>query len=115
MIRAVLTRFENGDLYSCALSGHSGFAPAGQDIVCAAASILVRTALDVLHAQNGIELKTDIPGRGELSFTVEKKEGGGSGILSYTADFLQSGLLSLQADYPPYISVCVNRADVHDD
>ena len=47
--------------------------------------------------------------------TVEKKEGGGSGILSYTADFLQSGLLSLQADYPPYISVCVNRADVHND
>lgn len=76
---------------------------------------MVRTALDVLNAQGGIELKTDIPGRGELSFTVEKKRGACSGILSYTADFLQSGLLSLQADYPPYISVCVKRADEHDD
>ncbi|WP_428770990.1 ribosomal-processing cysteine protease Prp [Treponema sp. HNW] len=114
MIRAVLTRFENGDLYSCALSGHSGFAPAGKDIVCAAASILVRTALEVLNAQSGIELKTDIPGRGELSFTVKKRNEAASGILSYTADFLQKGLLSLQTDYPPYISVRINRADAND-
>ena len=115
MIRAVLTRFENGDLHSCTLSGHSGFAPAGKDIVCAAASILVRTALDVLNAQSGIELETDIPGRGELSFTVEKKTETVSGILSYTADFLQKGLLSLQSDYPSYISVRTVCADANDD
>ena len=111
----MLTRAQNGELHSCIIRGHSGFAPKGKDIVCAAVSILARTALDVLHGQSGIELKTDSAERGELSFTVEKKQGGCSGILSYTADFLQSGLLSLQTDYPSYISVCVTRADIHDD
>ena len=100
----MLTRAQNGELHSCIIRGHAGFAPKGKDIVCAAVSILARTALDVLHEHGGLELKTDSAERGELSFTVEKKQDGCSDILSYTADFLQKGFDSLQKEYPAYLS-----------
>lgn len=110
----MLTRLQNGELHSCIISGHSGFAPKGKDIVCAAVSILARTALDVLHGQSGIELKTDSAERGELSFTVEKKQDGCSDILSYTADFLEKGFGSLQKEYPAYVSAEFVFADEND-
>ena len=110
----MLTRLQNGELHSCIISGHSGFAPKGKDIVCAAVSILARTALDVLHGQSGIELKTDSAERGELYFTVEKKQDGCSDILSYTADFLEKGFGSLQKEYPAYVSAEFVFADEND-
>ena len=82
--------------------------------MCAAVSILARTALDVLHEHGGLELKTDSAERGELSFTVEKKQGGCSGILSYTADFLEKGFDSLQKEYPAYVSAEFVFADEND-
>ena len=110
----MLTRLQNGELHSCIISGHSGFAPKGKDIVCAAVSILARTALDVLHEHGGLELKTDSAERGELSFTVEKKQDGCSDILSYTADFLEKGFDSLQKEYPAYVSAEFVFADEND-
>ena len=110
----MLTRTQNGELHSCIIRGHAGFAPKGKDIVCAAVSILARTALDVLHGQSGIELKTDSAERGELSFTVEKKQDGCSDILSYTADFLEKGFDSLQKEYPAYVSEELVLADEKD-
>ena len=126
MIRAELTRVQNGELHSCIIRGHAGFAPKGKDIVCAAVSILARTALDVLHEHGGLELKTDSAERGMLSFTVRRKarsspdpqstrnDGELSALLSYTADFLQKGFDSLQKEYPAYVSAEFVLADEKD-
>ena len=75
---------------------------------------MARTALDVLHEDGGLELKTDSAERGELSFTVEKKQDGCSGILSYTAVFLEKGFDSLQKEYPAYVSAEFVLADEND-
>ena len=111
MIRVVLECLSDGALLSCKAQGHSMFAPAGQDIVCAAASVLLRTALSVLKDTSGFTVKTDKPKRGMLSFYVDciQKDGavGHREILIYTAVFLQKGLSALQAEYPSHLSLQV--------
>lgn len=100
-----LTRSVDGRFRSCSAEGHSGYAPAGSDIVCSAVTVLLRTTLQVLSGSFGAAVKTDITSRGNLAFRVDDCTGGDSGRLMYAADFLRSGLVSLQKEYPAYISV----------
>ena len=77
------------------------FAPAGQDIVCAAASVLLRTALSVLKDTSGFIIKTDKPKRGMLSFYVDcmqKDDAVGHREILISA---------LQAEYPSHLSLQV--------
>ena len=53
MINAVLYR-EGKNLTGCRLEGHSGWANAGEDIVCAAASILGCTCVNALESVCGV-------------------------------------------------------------
>lgn len=52
MVNIILKRNKKGRLYSLKASGHAGYAPAGQDIVCAAVSILT------VNTANSIETLT---------------------------------------------------------
>ena len=53
MINAVLYR-EGEDLTGCRAEGHSGWAEAGSDIVCAAVSILTCTCVNALESVCGV-------------------------------------------------------------
>ncbi len=53
MITAVLYR-EGEDLTGCRAEGHSGWAEAGNDIVCAAVSILTCTCVNALESVCGV-------------------------------------------------------------
>ncbi|MGB4503380.1 MAG: ribosomal-processing cysteine protease Prp [Syntrophaceticus sp.] len=44
MIRATFFEYENGELRGFLVEGHAGYAPAGEDIICAGVSALVQTA-----------------------------------------------------------------------
>ena len=50
--------------YSLRITGHAGYAPEGQDIVCAAASILVYTAAETVlsYAVGGMLLRAESEG-----------------------------------------------------
>ena len=70
MISVVITKRDN-DYVGVTVDGHAGFAEAGQDIVCAAVSVLV------INTFNSIERFT------EDAFTVEALEDGGHMIMSF--------------------------------
>ena len=53
MILAALTRFDNGFIYT--VYGHSGYAEYGNDVICAAVSMLTHTIAESLKERSDIK------------------------------------------------------------
>lgn len=51
----VTVKYKQGQIVSISCKGHSGYANHGEDIVCAAASVLMQTAVNSMHVVAGIE------------------------------------------------------------
>ena len=98
-IEAVLDT--DGTLRACKACGHSGAGKKGADIVCAAVSVLMRTALEVLSNREGITTRGGAPRPGhvwlEADYTAEGKD-----FLSAAGVFLIEGLRSVAQEYPKY-------------
>ncbi len=107
MITAELTCNKNGALLAGSVSGHALFAKKGSDIVCAAVSVLMRTSVSVLQETKTVQVLVKTPKRGELSFTVTDFDSAAEQRLVFAADFLRSGLHSLQAEYPAHVAVTI--------
>ncbi len=114
MTRIELVCTESGRFVSCNASGHAGFSRRGKDIVCAAETILLRTALEVLQQTPGVLLSTDMSARGTLAFSVAGIENNQSSSvdeslmeerLKCVGDFLRKGLQSLSSEYPTCIEL----------
>ena len=102
MTTVLLVCGSDGCFKSCSAKGHAFFAARGRDIVCAAETHLLRTALSVLEKTKGIRLSCDASERGSLAFGVEvegplpaEREG-----VFRTADFIRDGISSLSKEYP---------------
>ena len=101
MIEVLLVCCRDGAFKSCKASGHAEFAVKGKDIVCAAVTELLRTAVQVLEQTKGIAVKTETPSRGNLAFCVEDCGGPEqTERLKCTADFIRLGMKSLADEYP---------------
>ena len=96
-IEAVLDK--EGVLRSCKASGHAGAGKTGTDIVCAAVSVLLRTALSVLSGRNGIIIKGGAPDKGQLWLETEYSAEG-KDFLFACGEFLIDGLRSVAQEYP---------------
>ncbi|MDR2103379.1 MAG: ribosomal-processing cysteine protease Prp [Treponema sp.] len=97
---------EAGLLRSCKVQGHAQAGPKGGDIVCAAVTVLTRTALRVLSGREGITIRGNAPKRGmigmEMDYTAE-----GRAFLSAAGAFLMAGLASVSEEYPDYCKINV--------
>ncbi|MBX6350245.1 MAG: ribosomal-processing cysteine protease Prp [Clostridia bacterium] len=113
MIRVLVERDEAGELTLLEVEGHAGFAPRGRDIVCAAVSALVGTAV------LGLE-------RVGAPFELEEREGFtrirlGPGAADLdarrrAADLLEAvvlGLRAIEADYGQHVEVAVRGGERH--
>jgi uncharacterized protein YsxB (DUF464 family) len=102
MIDAALD--EAGILRSCKAEGHAKAGPRGGDIVCAAVSVLMRTALQTFSGRKGISVRGDASRRGlfriETDYTPEGKD-----FLSAAGAFLMEGLKSVSREYPDCCSI----------
>ena len=87
------------------VSGHAGYAPAGEDIVCAAASVLITTCANALESVAGIRpdvsqkpvmIQVALPGG--LSPASEHD----ARIILRTAE---QGFLDIAAQYPSYLQI----------
>ena len=96
-INAVLE--EDGTLVSCKASGHAKAGKPGEDIVCAAVSVLMRTACKILSGRKGIVLRYDAPEKGQLWLEAEYKADG-KDFLQTAGVFLIEGLRSVAQEYP---------------
>ena len=105
-VEAVLD--ENDILRSCGVSGHAGAGPQGADIVCAAVSVLARTAVRVLSDREGIVIRCDAPEPGflflEADYTVDGRD-----FLAAAGIFLIEGFASVAEEYPQYCKLTIRR------
>ena len=105
-IEAVLD--ENGVLRSCKAAGHAGAGPTGTDIVCAAVTVLLRTAVRALSGKKGITVRCEAPEPGflflEADYTAEGKD-----FLFAAGVFLTEGLASVVEEYPQYCTLSIRR------
>lgn len=116
MIVADVTLDEAGIVRSCSVEGHAGAGPRGGDVVCAAVSVLARTALRTLSGIDGASVSAAAPRRGVFGFVVEKAPSDGAYAAGATS-FLLEGLRSVARDYPDYCTVRVRteRRQEHGD
>jgi len=105
-IEAVLD--SNGILKTCSASGHAGAGKTGTDIVCAAVSVLMRTAVRTLSGRKGLTVRCDAPEPGflflETGYTAEGRE-----FLSAAGVFLTEGLMSVAEEYPEHCRLTIRR------
>jgi len=104
MISAVLYR-RDGRYTGYKASGHSGYAEAGSDIVCAGVSALSITCVNAMERLLGIETSPRVDeDSGLLSFELpplEEKQESGAQLLMGA---LGQGLSDLQESYPGYLT-----------
>ena len=108
MVKAKLV-LEDGLLKSCVIQGHAGAGRKGTDIVCAAVSVLARTAFHVLSEREGITVKGEFPERGEFSFEITALNAQNSEFLAGVGTFLAQGLLSVSKEYPNFCRLSIKE------
>lgn len=96
-IEAVLE--PDGTLRACKAEGHAGAGKSGGDIVCAAVSVLIRTAVITLSNKEGITLSSDTPEKGKI-WLKANYEAEGKDFLHVSGQFLLNGLSSVAREYP---------------
>lgn len=102
--------------YSLAVSGHAGYAPEGQDIVCAAVSVLAQTlANKVEAAARSGRLLTSCVQHGE-TFVVQAlpKPGPNNLMVASWFDFVEEGLRALAEAYPDNVELMVTDGGADD-
>jgi uncharacterized protein YsxB (DUF464 family) len=108
MIRVDMVLDGEGLLKSCRVQGHAGAGSRGNDIVCAAVSVLTRTVVRVLSERKDITLRGSIPEQGDFWLETECAAGGKE-FLAGAGAFLVEGLLSVSAEFPDYCEVTIKR------
>ena len=108
MIQVDVALDEAGLLKSCRVSGHAGAARRGEDIVCAAVSVLTRTSIRVLSGREGITIRGSIPEQGSFWMETEYSREGRE-FLAAAGAFLVEGLLSVSAEFPDHCKVNIER------
>ena len=63
MIRVVISSSQDGADRSFSITGHSGYAPEGSDILCAAISVLGQTAIASLQSLTELDIRYEIDER----------------------------------------------------
>jgi len=98
----------DGVLMACKANGHAGAGKAGSDIVCAAVSVLFRTAISVLSGRDGITIRFGAPEKGQLWLEADYKAEG-KDFLSTAGVFLIEGLKSVAQEYPKNCKITIRR------
>ena len=100
---------ETGLLKSCRIKGHAGAGPKGSDIVCAAVSVLARTAFYVLSEKDGITVCGDFSGPGEFWLEISAVNPENIGFLAGAGAFLEEGILSVSREFPDFCTINIDR------
>ncbi len=105
MISAILYRGKEG-LTGCRMTGHSGQAEAGRDIVCAAASILGCTCVNALETVCGVIPDITENDDGVLAFHLPEMTAEENAKAQILMGALKQGLSDLAESYPRNITLC---------
>ncbi len=87
--------------------GHAGQGDRGQDIVCAAVSVLIQTAARLLEAYEGAEVDGKAQKEGQLELKVLSINSPEDPWLKGISDFITLGLKDVEREYPHSLSITV--------
>jgi uncharacterized protein YsxB (DUF464 family) len=90
---------DGGMLRACKALGHAGAGKSGNDIVCAAVSVLMRTAFGTLSGREGILVRYGAPEPGNFWLEVDYNADGKEFLFAAGA-FLIEGLRSVAQEFP---------------
>jgi len=111
MIKACIFNGPFNQIIGFEISGHADYAPHGEDIICAAVSILGYTALNSLTEVAGVslhQLQIDIDDKkGYMKVLVDKKviEEPTNRDVQVVLNTLAIGLETIKESYPKYITI----------
>ena len=108
MIRARVVLDIEGRILGFDAAGHAERAAHGNDVVCAAFTVLARTAYRALESLPGIELKGTAPEPGSLSFEVIKGAASAERAAGIT-DSLVLGVSDLAREFPDAVAFSIER------
>jgi uncharacterized protein len=108
VIHARLSLDASGAIAAFRASGHAGQGPRGTDIVCAAFTVLARTAYRSLEGLAGIGLRGAAERPGSLDFEVLRPARDGERAVGI-ADFFAMGLGDLAREFPESVAVTIER------
>ena len=106
MISATLYRGKDG-LTACRITGHSGQAEAGRDIVCAAVSILGCTCVDAMESVCGIIPLVTENEEGLLAFQLPEITPEENAKAQILMGALKQGLTDLADAYPRNVTLTI--------
>ena len=106
MISATLYHGEDG-YTACRITGHSGQAEAGRDIVCAAVSILGCTCVNALESVCGIIPLVTENEAGVLSFQLPEINPEENAKAQILMGALKQGLTDLADSYPRNVTLTI--------
>jgi uncharacterized protein len=109
VIAAKLVLDADGRIALFEAEGHSKKGPIGGDIVCAAFSVLSRSAYEALAGLPGIEMEGLAPSRGRLRFAVKSIAPESGERAAGIADFLLAGISGLEREYPGEVGLTIER------
>ena len=106
MISAILYQGKDG-LTACRITGHSGQAEAGRDIVCAAVSILGCTCVNALESVCGLIPLVTENEEGVLAFQLPEITPEENAKAQILMGALKQGLTDLAESYPRNVKLTI--------
>ena len=110
MIKVIIETDDKGNIISYEMSGHADFAPHGEDIVCAGASILgytaLRSLLEVVKVdESSLSYKVDND-KGYLKVSLgSETKGNKESQVQIVLGTYEIGIKSMIESYPKYITL----------
>ena len=111
MINVTLWLDKSGCLRGIDASGHSGSAARGKDIICSAASTLLRTVSRVLEIEPSVELNGSVEVKGMLRLRLSLLDESKRDWLGGVSSFAVLGLRDLAAEYPSFCRIQIVSKD----
>ena len=109
MIRVIIRLGHHGCLEGFSVSGHSGTGKRGEDLVCAAVTVLFRTAARALQLQPGFGVQGDASESGKMELRIGTVPAQRREWLVGLTDFLIRGIEDLREENPKAIQLEFDR------
>ena len=101
-----------GALSRLTLNGHAGDSPKGENLACAAVTLLARSVARLVTSRTGWTVDGSAPSPGNLSLAVKRRPEDTDEWLIGVTDTLMQALADIAEEYPGAISV--NIEETHD-
>jgi hypothetical protein len=109
VIRLSLRLRADGCLAGFAASGHAGAGPKGRDPVCAAVTVLLRTAARLLAERPELQAGGGSPAEGVMRLELQPPPAGSREWVLGVTDTLLTGLRDLDREFPGRLKLDVGE------